>query len=59
MGLSFYSTGQKHLEVTYKDGKKDGLETRWHDNGQKSFEATWKNGEPISYKAWDEDGKQK
>jgi antitoxin component YwqK of YwqJK toxin-antitoxin module len=39
-----YKTGPKHREGPYKDGKKDGLWTEWHQYGQKSEEATWKDG---------------
>ncbi len=41
----WHENGQKSGEVTYKDGKRDGLHTSWHDNGQKSGEVTWKDGE--------------
>jgi antitoxin component YwqK of YwqJK toxin-antitoxin module len=39
--------GQKDYEGTYKDGKEDGLHTKWYENGQKKLEVTYKNGEPI------------
>jgi|TARA_B110000444_G_C18306621_1_gene352057 antitoxin component YwqK of YwqJK toxin-antitoxin module len=41
----YYENGQKSEEVTYKDGKKDGLFTSWYENGQKSGEGTHKDGE--------------
>ena len=31
----------------YKDGKKDGLETTWHDNGQVWTEMNYKEGKII------------
>ena len=55
-GETYYSSGQKMSEKTYKDGKEDGLETWWHDNGQKRSEATYKDGELIEETYWDEDG---
>ena len=40
------SLGQKDKEVTYKDGKEDGLWTSWwySSNGQKRYEVTYKEG---------------
>ena len=40
----WYENGQKWEEITYKDGKKDGLETWWYIDGKKCFEGTWKDG---------------
>ena len=40
----YHKNGQKELEETYKDGKKDGLWTGWYDNGQKEVEGTYKDG---------------
>ena len=44
-GETYYSSGQKESEGTYKDGKKDGLHTEWYKNGQKRSEWTYKDGE--------------
>ena len=42
---SYYNDyGKKESEKTYKDGKPDGLWTRWYENGQKTFEGTYKDG---------------
>ena len=41
---SKYENWQKMREVTYKDGKQEGLETTWHENGQKMSEVTYKDG---------------
>ena len=43
----FYDNGQKSVEESFKDGKKDGLETKWYENGQKMLEGTYKDGEPV------------
>jgi len=51
--------GQKKWERTFKEGKRDGLQTSWYDNGQKKWEGTFKDGEKISDKRWDEDGTPK
>ena len=34
-----YENGQKAGEVTYKDGKHEGLRTQWHENGKKASDA--------------------
>ena len=34
----YFEKGQKVHEITYKDGKENGLWTQWYDNGQKWFE---------------------
>ena len=43
--IEFRRNGQKFSELTFKDGKKDGLGTEWYENGQKSAEGTYKDGE--------------
>mgnify|MGYP001231357275 CR=1 FL=1 len=60
-GKSFelYKDGQKRYEVNYKDGKKDGLETNWHQNGQKTIEKNWKDGKPDGVWAiWHKNGEK-
>ncbi len=32
----YYDNGKLKVETHYKDGKKDGLETEWHESGTKS-----------------------
>ena len=39
--------GQKGLETYYKDGKRHGLDTSWHENGQRDYERNFKNGKQI------------
>ena len=36
--------GQKKYEGTWKDGEKEGLETKWYENGQMKIEVTYKDG---------------
>ena len=36
--------GQLKQEGTYKNGKKDGLQTEWYENGQVKSKGTYKNG---------------
>jgi len=43
---TWYESGQKQHEVSFKDGKQDGLETYWHENGQKAGEVVYRNGQP-------------
>jgi antitoxin component YwqK of YwqJK toxin-antitoxin module len=37
----------KKQKRTFKDGKVEGLHTKWYENGQKSSEVTYKDGEEI------------
>ena len=54
-----YRNGQKYEEGNYKDGKKDGLWTTWHNNGQKEFEANFKEGkEDGLVLTWHENGQK-
>ena len=36
-----YANEKKKSEATYKDGKKEGLQTEWYDSGQKRWEVTF------------------
>jgi antitoxin component YwqK of YwqJK toxin-antitoxin module len=51
-----HENGKKESEITYKDGKKDGLWTSWHENGQKRREATYKDGNLVSATVWKQKG---
>ena len=58
--VSQWSIGQKKLEIIYKDGKRDGLETSWCQNGQKSGEGNWKDGKRQgSQTRWHQNGQKK
>ena len=47
------------MEATYKDGKKEGRETRWHENGKKRAELTYKDGQPEGLQTnWHENGQK-
>ena len=50
--------GLKYLEETYKDGKPDGLWTKWNWKGKKSQEVTYKDGKKVSETKWDEEGNE-
>ena len=55
----YYEYGQKKIEETWKDGKKERLKTRWYENGQKWFEETWKDGwEDGLWTWWYENGQK-
>ena len=52
-----YEDEQKEYETRYKDGKEDGLCTRWYENGQKGYEIRYKDGELNGlYTYWYENG---
>ena len=51
------ATGQKSVEINYKDGVKDGVETQYHKNGQKKQVVEYKKGKPVSEpKKWNDNG---
>ena len=54
--VGYFRNGQKSSEVTYKDGKKEGLSTHWYKNGQKNVEATYKDGDYEYETLWSRDG---
>ena len=52
-----YEDEQKEYETRYKDGKENGLCTRWYENGQKGYEIRYKDGELNGlYTYWYENG---
>ena len=58
--VSFYDNGQKEAEVNYKDGKRDGLWTRWYKNGQKKSKGNCKDGKRDGlWTDWYENGQKK
>ena len=57
--VSYYGNGQKKSEFYYKNGKKDGLYTWWHENGQKKSEGHYKNGKKWVMTYWDENGQKR
>ncbi len=49
--------GTKFYEVRFKDGKKEGIEKRWHVNGQVASEAYYKKGKKTGLvKHWFSNG---
>ena len=55
-----WKNGQVFYLNQYKDGKKNGVCTTWHENGQKAEEQSYKDGQldgPSTF--WDENGPQK
>jgi hypothetical protein len=59
--IFFHPNGEKRREQYYKNGKVDGIVTRWHDNGQKAYGATYRDGKQIepTIKRWNRDGSPK
>jgi len=52
--------GQKNSERNYKDGKLEGLFTRWYENGQRSYEGNYKDGKLEGlFTRWYENGQKK
>ena len=57
--FDYYENGQKKYENTYKDGKEDGLWTKWYENGQKFREGTFKDGKQDGlWTDWYENGQK-
>ena len=55
-----YPNGQKSIEGNFKDGKKHGVRTEWHENGQKKSEVNYKDGKRQGVKTeWHKDGTKK
>ena len=55
-----HENGQKALEGTSKDGKREGLATEWYEDGQKKVEATYKDGKREGlWTSWYENGQKK
>jgi hypothetical protein len=57
---SMWKNGQLFYLNQYKDGKKNGVCTTWHENGEKAEEQNYKDGQldgPSIF--WDENGTQK
>ena len=55
-----YVSGQKEEEVTYKDGKEEGLCTYWYESGQKKRERTYKAGKRDGpFISWYESGQKR
>jgi hypothetical protein len=56
----FYPSGQKQVEATYRDGKREGLQTLWTDYGQKRRETTYRDGKREGLQTeWYDNGKKK
>lgn len=43
----YHSNGKKHVETTYKDGKKNGLLTVWDEYEHKVGQLSYVNGEQL------------
>ena len=54
--IEWYDNRQKRSEETQKDGRKDGLHLRWHENGEKQSEVIWKYAKRVSAKYWNSKG---
>ena len=55
--FDLYNNGNKKLEGSYKNGKKNGKWTVWYENGQKWSEINYKNGKLDElWTQWNENG---
>lgn len=56
----YYDDGIKlNALIQFKGGKRNGLESSWHENGQKSFEGNYKDGKKEGETQWYENGQVK
>ena len=51
-----YENGQLEFERNIKEGKRDGLQRRWHKNGQLEYEQNYKDGKPDGLHRWYKNG---
>ena len=55
-----WDNGQVMHLYSYKDGKRDGLETEWYENGRKKWEGNFRDGKENGLStAWYENGRKK
>lgn len=55
-----YDSGRVEMLCRVKDGKEDGLQTKWHENGQKANEGTYERGKINGlWTWWHENGRKK
>ena len=59
--VEYFKNGQKLIEKDYKNGKLEGLVTKWHENGQKKSEIKTKNGKVVDglLIEWHENGQKR
>jgi len=48
----YYDNEQMKNQITYKDGKADGMVTYWHQNGQMKSRKTYKDGKMDGMVTW-------
>ena len=53
-----HDNGQIEWLIQVKDGKRDGLGTRWYSNGHKMGEGNFKNGKLITVVGWKPNGEK-
>ena len=56
---AIHKNGQVQALAQFKDGKQNGLMTRWHENGRKWSEMNFKDGKQDGFMtAWYENGQK-
>lgn len=60
IATSHYANGQQATEITYVDGMRDGVETRWYESGVKRFEGRFSKNQLIGvFEEWHSNGRLK
>jgi len=55
----WHAVAQKHWEINYANGKRDGLYTEWHENGQNKEESNYVSGKLDGLRTvWHENGQK-
>ena len=60
LATSHYANGQQATEITYIDGMRDGVETRWYESGVKRFEGRFSKNQLVGvFEEWHPNGRLK
>jgi antitoxin component YwqK of YwqJK toxin-antitoxin module len=50
--IDYYESGQKHQEIMYKQGLRDGLCIVWHENDREMFEGKYNDRQRDGIRTW-------
>ena len=60
IATSHYPNGELATEISYVEGMRDGVETRWHENGIKRFEGRFHKNQLVGvFEEWYPTGKKR
>ena len=48
----WHENGVKGSELSFKNGKKHGVQKNWYENGQKELQGEYENGKPVRTWSW-------